>query len=231
MCYTIKIDLTREQLELRFGAKLDLPDTYKPGSRISAFSLPQLPVICNDDPLSIRIFTWGLIPFWVKDSNSAKDIRMKTFNAKSETLAEKPSFRNSLNRKRCLVLANGFYEWHTDGNKKTPYFIGLKDQIAFALAGLYDQWTNPETAEKINTFTVITTRANPMMEEIHNLKKRMPVILTPGTEQNWLDLNTDPLKDNLFEPYPEELMFAELPELDWLISGGLLIKVKSSESI
>jgi putative SOS response-associated peptidase YedK len=209
MCYTIKIDLTREQLELRFGAKLDLPDNYKPGTRISAFSLPQLPVICNDDPASIRLFTWGLIPFWVKDSNSAKDIRMKTFNAKSETLAEKPSFRNSLNRKRCLVLATGFYEWHTDGNKKTPYFIRLKDQNAFALAGLYDQWTNPETSEKINTFTVITTRANPMMEEIHNLKKRMPVILTPGAEQNWLNLNTDPVKDNLFEPYPEELMFAE----------------------
>jgi putative SOS response-associated peptidase YedK len=209
MCYTIKIDLTREQLEFRFGAKIDSPDSYKPGSRISAFSLPQLPVICNDDPLSIHLFTWGLIPFWVKNSDSAKDIRMKTFNAKSESLAEKPSFRNSLNMKRCLVLANGFYEWHTDGNRKIPYFIGLKDQVAFALAGLYDQWTNPETSEKINTFTVITTRANPMLEEIHNLKKRMPVILTPGTEQNWLNLGTDPVKENLFEPYPQELMFAE----------------------
>ncbi len=210
MCYTIKIDLTREQLELRFGAKLDSPDSYKPGNRINAFSLPQLPVICNDDPFSIRIFTWGLIPFWVKDANSAKEIRMKTFNAKSESLAEKPSFRNSLNRKRCLVLATGFYEWHTDGKKKIPYFIGLKDQVAFALAGLYDQWTNRETGEKTDTFTVITTRANPMMEEIHNLKKRMPVILAPGTEQRWLDLNTDPLQEQLFEPYPEELMFAEL---------------------
>jgi putative SOS response-associated peptidase YedK len=209
MCYTIKIDLTREQLELRFGAKINLPDSYKPGSRISAFSLPQLPVICNDDPSTIRIFTWGLIPFWIKDSNSARDIRMKTFNAKSESLAEKPSFKNSLNRKRCLVLVSGFYEWHTDGKTKTPWFIGLKDQIAFALAGLYDQWTNPETGEKTDTFTVITTRANPMLEEIHNLKKRMPVILSPGTEQTWLDLTSDPVKENLFEPYPEEQMLAE----------------------
>lgn len=208
MCYTIKIDLTREQLELRFGAKLDLPENYKPGNRISAFSLPQLPVICNEDPSNIHLFTWGLVPFWVKDANSAKDIRMKTFNAKSESLAEKPSFRNSLKSKRCLVLASGFYEWHTEGSKKTPYFIGLKDQIAFALAGLYDQWTNPETGERISTFTVITTRANPMMEEIHNLKKRMPVILSPGTELKWLNLATDPVKENLFGPYPEELMFA-----------------------
>lgn len=209
MCYTIKIDLTREQLELRFGAKLDLPEKYIPGNKISAFSLPQLPVICNDDPSSIRIFTWGLVPFWVKDASSARDIRMKTFNAKSESLAEKPAFRNSLNRKRCLVLTTGFYEWHTDGNKKIPYFIALKDQIGFALAGLHDQWINPETGEKINTFTVITTRANPMMEDIHNLKKRMPVILSPGTEQNWLNLDTDPLRENLFEPYPQELMLAE----------------------
>ena len=209
MCYTIKIDLTREQLELQFGAKLVLPDNYKPGTRISAFSLPQLPVICNDDPLSIRIFTWGLIPFWVKDSIAAKDIRMKTFNAKSESLAEKPSFKNSLNRKRCMVLVNGFYEWQTDGNKKIPYFIRLKDQDAFALAGLYDQWTNRETGEIIDTFTVITTRANPMMEVIHNLKKRMPVILSPGAEHKWLDLKTDPAGIKLFEPFPEELMFAE----------------------
>ncbi len=209
MCYTIKIDLTREQLELQFGAKLVLPEKYKPGNKVSAFSLPQLPVICNDDPLSIRLYTWGLIPFWVKDTVTAKDIRMKTFNAKSESLAEKPSFRNSLNRKRCLVLSTGFYEWQTDGNKKIPYFIGLRDQVAFTLAGLYDQWTNRETGEIIDTFTIITTRANPMMEVIHNLKKRMPVILAPGSEKRWLDLTTDPAGSNFFEPYPEELMFAE----------------------
>jgi putative SOS response-associated peptidase YedK len=209
MCYTIKIDLTREQLELRFGAKIDQPENYKPGSRISAFSLPSLPVICSDDPQTIRLLTWGLIPFWIKDANAAKDIRMKTFNAKSESLAEKPSFRNSLNRKRCLVLTNGFYEWHTEEKTKTPFYIGLRDQSAFALAGLYDRWTNHESGEILDTFTVITTRANPMMEEIHNLKKRMPVILAPGKEQIWMDLNTDPTKAGLFEPFPENLMFSE----------------------
>jgi putative SOS response-associated peptidase YedK len=200
--------MTREELEKRFGAKIDQPDAYRPGERISAFSLPLLPVICSDDPKTIRLFMWGLIPFWVKDANQAKEIRMKTFNAKSETLAEKPSFRNSLTRKRCLVLANGFYEWQTNEKVKIPYYICLRDQTAMALAGLYDQWTNPESGEMLNTFTIITTRANPMMEVIHNVKKRMPVILSQDTEQLWIDLKTEPQKISLFEPFPENRMFA-----------------------
>jgi putative SOS response-associated peptidase YedK len=209
MCYTVKIDLTREELEKRFGAKMDQPESYQTGNRISAFTLPRLPVICSHDPGTISLFTWGLIPFWVKDSKQAGEIRMKTFNARSETLSEKPSFRNSLHRKRCLVLANGFYEWHTAEKSKIPYYIGLKDRSIIALAGLYDQWANPESGEMLNTFTIITTRANPMLEEIHNLKKRMPVILTEESEKIWLDLKADPLKNFLFEPFSEELMFAE----------------------
>lgn len=209
MCYTVKIDLTREELEERFGAKMDEPEVYQTGNRISAFTLPRLPVICSNDPGTISLLTWGLIPFWVKDSKQAGDIRMKTFNARSETLADKPSFRNSLHRKRCLVLANGFYEWHTAEKSRIPYYIGLRDQPIIALAGLYDQWINPESGEMLYTFTIITTRANPMMEEIHNLKKRMPVILSVDSEQLWLDLKTDPGQYHFFEPFPEELMFAE----------------------
>jgi putative SOS response-associated peptidase YedK len=209
MCYTIKIDLTREQLEKRFGARLEQPEEYKTGNRVNAFSLPRLPVICSDDPGTIRLFTWGLIPYWVKDSKQAGEIRTKTFNAKSETLAEKPSFRNSFHRKRCLVVANGFYEWQTAEKTKIPYYIGLREQQVIGLAGLYDQWTDKESGEILNTFTVITTRANPMMEVIHNLKKRMPVILSRDSERVWLDLMTDPVSKGLFEPFPEELMFAE----------------------
>lgn len=209
MCYTIKIDLTREELEKRFGAKFAKDGEYNSGNRISAFSLPLLPVICSDMPSEIRLLTWGLIPYWIKDFKNAAEIRTKTFNAKSETLAEKPSFRNSLHRKRCILPVNGFYEWQTLEKLKIPYYITLKDRPVFALAGLYDQWTNRETGEVLDTFTVITTRANPMMEEIHNLKKRMPVVLSNHNEQLWLDLKTDPLKAGIFEPFPEELMQAE----------------------
>jgi putative SOS response-associated peptidase YedK len=210
MCYTIKIDLTREELEKRFGARFSDPDQYKPGAKINAFSLPQLPVICNDNTEEIKLYYWGLIPYWTKDAENAAEIRIKTFNARAETLAEKASFRHVLNRKRCLVLTNGFYEWQTIGKNKIPYFIGLDQQPAFALAGLFDQWTNRDSGEVVNTFTVITTTANPMMEEIHNIKKRMPVILSKDDEPRWLDLSIEPKAKGLFKPYPENLMHAEM---------------------
>ena len=209
MCYTVKIDHTREELEKRFGARFAESETYTTGNRISAFTLPQLPVICSDNPGVIRVFTWGLIPYWVKDIKGASEIRTKTFNAKSETLAEKPSFRNSLKRKRCLVPVTGFYEWQTLEKLKVPYYISLRSQPLVVLAGLYDQWTSRDSGEVLNTFTIITTRANPMMEEIHNLKKRMPVILSPEHEQLWLDLKTEPIQAGIFEPFPEEKMQAE----------------------
>ena len=109
-----------------------------------------------------------------------------------------------------MVLTSGFYEWQTAGKEKIPYLMGLKDQRAFALAGLYDIWTNPVTGEMLNTFTVITTRANSRMEEIHNLKKRMPVILPPENEKRWLSHDLSPQEIiSLFEPYPQELMTFE----------------------
>jgi putative SOS response-associated peptidase YedK len=210
MCYTVKIDLTREELERRFGAKLNNPEQYKPGVKINAFSLPALPVICNDDPGEIRIFHWGLIPYWIKDAEKARDIRMKTFNARCESIAEKPSFRHAFNQKRCLVLVNGFYEWQTRDKLKIPYYIGVSNEHGIALAGLHDKWTDPETGEILNTFTIVTTRANPMLEIIHNLKKRMPVILTEENRKKWLDTKSDPRIYGLFDPFPETLMYAEL---------------------
>jgi putative SOS response-associated peptidase YedK len=209
MCYTIKIDLTREALEKRFGASFRDQQPVYPGNRVQAFSLPVLPVICSENPAEIRLFYWGLIPFWVKDARSASEIRTKTFNAKAETLHEKPSFRHSLQRKRCLIPVNGFYEWQTKDKRKIPFYISLVHQPVMSLAGLYDQWKNPETGEVLNSFTIITTRANQMMEEIHNLKKRMPVILSPEAEQSWLMPETDPIKEGFFEPFPQEMMQAE----------------------
>ena len=210
MCYTIKINLTREEIEKRFRATLEQPELFSPGEKISAFALPAIPVIVDKNPEQIGSYIWGLIPFWVKDAESADALRRRTFNAKAETLAEKPSFRNAFKSRHCLVLTSGFYEWQTAGKEKIPYLMGLKDQRAFALAGLYDIWTNPVTGEMLNTFTVITTRANPRMEEIHNLKKRMPVILPPENEKRWLSHDLSPQEIiSLFEPYPQELMTFE----------------------
>jgi putative SOS response-associated peptidase YedK len=209
MCYTIEINLTREQIEKRFQAEFKDGSDFEPKQRVSAFALPELPVICSGSEDEIKLFTWGLIPFWVKNAEDARSIRTKTFNARAETIAEKASFRNSFRSKRCLVLTDGFYEWHTDGKVKTPYFINLRDRNPFALAGLYDTWLNNDSGEYINTFTVVTTRANPLLEKIHNIKKRMPVILPPGNERQWLDTAL-PVTDiqRLFIPFDENLMSA-----------------------
>ena len=132
----------------------------------------------------IQPFTWGLIPFWSKDNT----IQQYTLNAKIETLAEKPSFKHSIN-KRCLVIADGFYEWQwldPKGKNKQKYIITLPDNGLFAFGGIWSEWVNKATGEIINTYSIVTTQANELMCEIHNSKKRMPVILTPEFEQAWL---------------------------------------------
>ena len=133
------------------------------------------------------MFRWGLVPFWVKDSTAADSIRTKTFNAKAETLNEKPSFRNAVRSKRCLVISRGFFEWQSRQSEKIPHFIRLKTDEPFAFAGLYDNWLDRETGEIHNTFTIITTEASPILAEIHNTKKRMPVILPRSVERDWID--------------------------------------------
>lgn len=213
MCYTIEKNLTREQLEKRFGSKFKPNRPYSPGKRVSAFTLPELPVICAPEISLIDVQHWGLIPFWTKSMDDAKSIRTKTFNARAETLIQKPSFRHTIKNQRCLVLSNGFYEWQHIGNDKIPHFIRLREDIAMPMAGLYDSWTDKETGEVLNTFTIITTAANPLMEKIHNTKKRMPVILQEDAEKAWIDpsLNAEQAMKHLTQ-LNENLMIAEVVE-------------------
>lgn len=209
MCYTIEKNLTREQLEKRFQGEFKPNRPYSPGKRVSAFTLPEVPVILQSERSKIDLLTWGLIPFWAKDAEVANNMRTMTFNAKAETLTKKTSFRHTIARQRCLVLTNGFYEWQHRGKLKAPYFISLKNDIAMPMAGLSDSWTNQETGEVINSFTIVTTAANPLMEQIHNTKKRMPVIFFPEQEELWLDNHTDSEQALLLlKQFPEEEMLA-----------------------
>jgi putative SOS response-associated peptidase YedK len=187
MCFTVNINLSRNALESRFGAKFRDPSSFRPGYYFNAFNIPDLPVIQAEDPESISLVKWGLIPFWVKDSRAAAEIRLKTFNARSETIREKPSFRGAVKSKRCLVLCRGFYEWQHRGTEKIPHYIYLEGEPPLALAGLYDDWTDRETGEVIQTCSIITMAANPLMEKIHNSKKRMPIMLQEGVERSWID--------------------------------------------
>ena len=122
---------------------------------------------------------WGLVPFWAKDPS----IGNRMINARAETVAEKPSFRAAFKHRRCVVLADGFYEWHREGDVKTPYFISLVNGEPFALAGLWEEWKDRESGESLQTTTLITTTANDFMQPLHH---RMPVILQPDTADEWL---------------------------------------------
>jgi putative SOS response-associated peptidase YedK len=145
---------------------------------------------------------WGLIPSWSKDVTIAS----KMINARSETLAEKPSFRVAFSKRRCLILADGFYEWKTDPDqRKSPYRITLQNGELFAFAGLYEYWTEPSGGLKITSCTLITTEPNALMATIHH---RMPVILNPEQYGQWLDYQTTDSKKvaPLLTQYPADQM-------------------------
>ncbi len=150
---------------------------------LSAFVHPNLPVVTAD---GIRLMEWGLIPFWVKDEMKAIRLRKGTLNAIGETVFVKPSFKSVIRSKRGLLPVSGFFEWRDFKGKKYPYYIRLRDHDLFSLACIFDSWTNKESGEIIESFSVLTTPANPMMEVIHNRKKRMPLIIDPTEEQEWI---------------------------------------------
>src|SRR5574343_337890 len=183
MCFHSKQTKKAVELEHRFRARFEKPEAYQP-SIFNGFQFPQTPVITTDKPELIRMLHWGLLPHWAND----KGIRKNTLNARIETIAEKPSFRQVIHQ-RCLVLVDGFYEWQwldPAGKAKQKYEIGLADHEAFALGGLWSQWTDKETGELLTTYAILTTEAKGLMAEIHNSKHRMPVIIAPGQEQAWL---------------------------------------------
>ena len=147
------------------------------------------------------MFHWGLIPSWAKDPA----IGNKMINARAETVSEKPSFRSAFKKRRCLILADGFYEWQKTDDGKQPYHIKMEDDSPFAFAGLWEAWD--KYGEEIRSGTIITTDANDLMNEIHH---RMPVILHPEDYGLWLDPDFDEKEalTSLLKPYPSDAMEA-----------------------
>lgn len=162
----------------------------------------EAPVIVVEDGKVLKMMRWGLIPSWAKDESIAS----KTINARAETLYHRPSFKKSLTEKRCLVPADGFYEWKKEGRKKIPIRFVLKNRDVFAFAGLWDTWRN-QRGELIFSFTIITTQANDLIRPIHD---RMPVILKREYEELWLDPEVNDVDKllSLLIPYPPEMMEA-----------------------
>jgi putative SOS response-associated peptidase YedK len=183
------------------------PDTAFPPKFAPRFNIaPTQPILAipNDGKNAADFFVWGLIPSWAKDPS----IGNKLINARAETLAEKPSFRGGFKYKRCLILADGFYEWKVvpDQKAKIPHFIFLKGREPFAFAGLWDEWHGPDGGS-LRSATIITTEPNELMATIHN---RMPVILHPRDYARWLDPSHQTPADltPLLRPFPADQMSA-----------------------
>ncbi|GAB4577719.1 MAG: SOS response-associated peptidase [Anaerolineales bacterium] len=195
MCGRFTMTASPDQLQQAFPG-VAVPAQMTPRYNIA----PSQPIaaIANDGRNAVDFFVWGLIPSWAKDPT----IGNKMINARAETLAEKPSFRNAYKRRRCLILADGFFEWkqNPDGKGKTPHYITLADHRPFAMAGLWEQWFSSDGSE-IKSAAIITTAPNALMSQLHH---RMPVILPPEHYALWLDPGERPPADlqPLLVPYP-----------------------------
>jgi putative SOS response-associated peptidase YedK len=206
MCYHFSLTATATELSARFGVKV--PGPLPPMYHVNAFDHPRLPVITNREPQKIQLYSWGLIPAWVKEEAKALELRDVTPNAVSETAFEKPSFRDAIRKQRCLVPATGFFEWRHEHDQKYPYFIQTSSQSLFAFAGIWSEWANRETGEVVPTFSILTTQANPLIAKIHNSKQRMPLILEPAQEQAWLSNLDEQGIRQLMQPLSEEKLKA-----------------------
>lgn len=172
-----RFTLMADSETLRQAFEVDSAPPLTPRYNIAP-TQPVAAVIAADDKRMLELFRWGLIPSWAKDPA----IGNRMINARAETVAEKPAFRAALKRRRCLIPADGFYEWKAEGRKKTPMYIQLKDGDPFAFAGLWEAWQSPD-GDLVKSCTLITTTPNPLMEKIHD---RMPVILPPSAYEAWL---------------------------------------------
>ncbi len=187
----LQLDELREQLSLG-----EMPVELTPNSNITPGL--NIPVVLDPISRNVELFKWGLVPGWAKDPQ----VGYKMINARAETVAEKPSFRVPFSRQRCLILADGFYEWKSVGERKKPFLFTLKNRAAFTFAGLWEKWRSPEGVE-LRTCTIITTTPNDLVAEFHD---RMPVILGPENRWEWLSPNPIPFLQGLLMSYPADLM-------------------------
>lgn len=206
---TIKADAAREEFGLA-----QMPDNYQP--RYNVAPSQPVAVVANNGEKRAEWMRWGLIPFWAKDPA----IGNRLINARSETLIEKPAFKNAFTKRRCLVLADGFYEWQKGAGpqgRSVPYYFKRGDGKPFAFAGLWEFWKSPE-GEEIRSCTIITCEANGVVRPVH---ERMPVMLSGDALWEWVGEEEPGYLMSLLKPYPEKAMEAypvspmvNRPELD-----------------
>ena len=200
MCgrFTITLDPAFFQQELDLGKA---PSEWTP--RYNAAPTQNIPVVLDASTRDVVMLRWGLIPHWAKDVS----IGYRMINARSETIQEKPSFRNAFKQRRCLILADGFYEWQKSDSKsapKVPYYFQLKDGSPFAFAGIWETWQTPEENE-LRSCSIITCAPNKLVAQAH---ARMPVIFDKNTCWNWMTEQSADVLQSMLAPFPAEGMRA-----------------------
>lgn len=192
MCGRTSVFQPQPEIERRFSATFR--EEWNPQYNIA----PQerLPTVQNDEPETIDQVEWGLIPSWV----DYPDDFPLLINARAETVAEKPAFRSAFEKRRCLVIADGFYEWKGERGSKQPYRVEHIDKELFAYAGLWETWN--DNGDSRETLTIITTEANEVVKPIHD---RMPVMLEPDEEDRWLEADDSDELKALLDPFPDDL--------------------------
>lgn len=202
MCGRYQLTVKGREISERFNTAL-FDTLHRPakegGEEPKGFNcapMQWLPVITNAEPHKISYFRWGLVPRWAKDPSKA----VKMINSRAETVREQPAFRRAFIRQRCLVPANGFYEWKKETGQ--PYRFFLKNESLFAMAAVWEQWVSP-LGVSLFTFAILTTNANALMQPVHH---RMPVILPPEAEHQWLFNHHEDALHHLLKPYPDDSM-------------------------
>jgi putative SOS response-associated peptidase YedK len=196
MCGRYSFSHSKEKIEKRFNLKIEQP--WKPRYNVAPAQV--MPVITNNNPNEFSFFRWGFIPNWSANPTVGTNL----INARSEGIFTKAPFKQAIRSQRCIIPADGFFEWKKEGKLKIPYRITLNSDEAFVFAGIWDSWEDPDTEDIINTFSIITTQANSLMKELHD---RMPVILPKDLEKTWLDKSLSDTDINmLMRPYDTDEM-------------------------
>lgn len=200
MCYHKSLTKTIDYLADYYSASYSevMKEVYSPHYHENGFDYLPSPIVTASRPNELQPFNWGLVPWFQKTVDKAGNPidplanRFQTLNCISEEMYEKSSYRDAAkNGQRCLIPCSGFIEWRhfNKGKVKIPHYLTIKGQEIFSIAGLYSKWTHPDTEDEYHSYTVLTTRANPLMEIIHNSKKRQPVLIPREFEKDWLNPN------------------------------------------
>ena len=183
MCFSYSVNLQGKTIPTDLN--LSPPkDSQQLGFFFNGFDHPQLPIVSKIGEFETA--QWGIIPKWIKSNQEAYEISNKTLNARIESIDSKPSFLDPWQNNPCLVLASGFFEWQHRNNKKNPFYIFPKNNEVLLFGGIYNDWFDPNHSKWIRTFSIITKEANSLMSEIHNTKKRMPLIIPHSLAKDWI---------------------------------------------